>query len=414
MRNKEYQSTVDWLFKQFPAFQIIGQSAYKPTLENIQKLCDLIGNPEKKLRYVHIAGTNGKGSTASILASILTESNQVTALFTSPHLLDFRERIRVNGKKISEDEVVQFVHKIKSLQLDFKPSFFEISFAMALHHFEQKKCTICVIETGLGGRLDATNIIQPLLSIITNISLDHQSILGHSIAEIAYEKAGIIKNNIPVILGNSKKQEVVEVVVEKANRTKSDLFFADKIVLEKDIENFKLSLLGNYQTENLKTVIASMNILKNHFPDIEKNVQKGLDHLTENTGFYGRMQVISNHPLVIYDVSHNLEGIQKTIETIRQIDTQGKLHLLYGASNDKDISEIIKLFPNKNLHFTSFSSERSFNSQQLTEISLASKMNALVHDNPRNAIKFIKENASSNDVILVLGSFFLISDLLKD
>jgi dihydrofolate synthase/folylpolyglutamate synthase len=411
MLNNEYQKTIDWLFEQFPSYQLIGSKAYKPTLENISLLCEHLGNPEKKLKFIHIAGTNGKGSCSAMLASILTESGEKVGLFTSPHIIDFRERIRVNGQMITESEVINFVKKIKSFDLSFEPSFFEITFAMALVHFYNTKCTLCVIETGLGGRLDATNIIQPLVSLITNISLEHTHILGNTLEEIAGEKAGIIKPETPVVIGSSLK-ETEEVFIRKSSSLNAPIHFISNKIAP---TGYQLPLLGSYQNENLRSVLEVLSILqKDYGINVSSYIQSGLDHLSQNTGFFGRMQIIRHEPLVIFDVSHNLEGIRATLNHV-STGLNGELHILYGSSSDKDVEPILALFPDDSyLHLTSFRNARSLSPEQLTNLSRSAKGFSMIHTDAKKGLEIILSKVKKQDTVLVLGSFFLLSDLMSD
>lgn len=407
MVNKDYSKTIDWLFQQFPSYQAIGAAAYKPDLGNIIHLLDELGNPEKELRFIHIAGSNGKGSTSSLLASILKESGEKVGLFTSPHIQDFRERIRVNGELISEQSVIDFCRPFQSNQLQIEPSFFEITFAMALEHFKKEECTICVIETGLGGRLDATNCITPLLSVITNISLEHTQFLGNTLEEIAFEKAGIVKPSVPVIIGE-KTEETKDVFTKQAELKKSPIYWAEEFTSEK-IAAFPL--LGSYQRKNFRTVQCALEILiQNGFSITPDTIQRGLDHLTENTGFYGRMQLVSKEPNLILDVSHNADGIQKTLESIQHIN-QGQLHIVYGTSSDKNYEEIVDLFPSDaQLYFSTFTNLRSISIEQIEQLMDKKELNAKVFSNVKDAIKEAQLTANKEDTILVFGSFFLISD----
>jgi len=406
MQNKEYLSEINWLFQQFPSYQKIGSKAYKPTLDNIQKICDRIGNPKKELKFVHIAGSNGKGSTCSMLASILTESGSKVGLFTSPHIKDFSERIRINGECIPQQNVIDFILRIKKEPFDFSPSFFEVTFAMALQHFKKEKCDICIIETGLGGRLDATNIITPLLSVITNISLEHTAILGDTLEEIAVEKGGIIKNNTPVVIGRMNAN--ISSIFQRISSNKNSPLFSIKY---DKVKNYNLPLLGEYQKENLSTVLESLSQLKkNGFKTTSKSIQEGLNNLQKNTGFIGRLQLISKKPTLIFDVSHNMDGIRVTLETISKIKSKN-LHLVYGTSNDKNLAEIIQLFPKKsNYYFTEFDSERSM---QITEIKAITKdfpcTRKSYFKSPHNALDSAIKHSKEEDLILVFGSFFLIS-----
>jgi dihydrofolate synthase/folylpolyglutamate synthase len=407
MPNKSYQKAIDWLFTQFPSYQQIGASAYKPDLGNIIALCKLIGNPEKSLQFIHVAGSNGKGSTSSLLASVLTESGEKVGLFTSPHLVDFRERIRVNGEKISEENVVEFCDLIQRSEHEIAPSFFEITFAMALLQFLDKNCTICVIETGLGGRLDATNVIQPLVSVITNISLEHTQFLGNSIPEIAFEKAGIIKQHIPVLIGETHP-ESMGVFQKRARELDSKCILCEEIDQKND---YQLPLLGSYQKKNLHTVLCSLDILRSKgFNISEKSIVNGLNNVTKNTGIIGRMQVIAERPAIILDVSHNKDGIQKTLSDVIKMTT-GILHIVYGSSSDKDYESIVNLFPNHSKrYFCTFSNPRSLAVEQFKLLNEKSHESSPIFSNVKTAIEEVKLLAKEEDTILIFGSFFLISD----
>lgn len=407
MVNKEYLNTIEWLFQQFPSYQALGAAAYKPDLGNITHLLSELGNPEKELRFIHIAGSNGKGSTSSLLASILKESGEKVGLFTSPHIQDFRERIRVNGEMITEQSVINFCKPFQTNRLEIEPSFFEITFAMALEHFKKEACTICVIETGLGGRLDATNCITPLLTIITNISLEHTQFLGNTLKEIAFEKAGIIKPTVPIIIGETTS-ETKDVFAKQAELSKSSIHWAEDF---KSNEIYHLPLLGSYQRKNFKTVQCALEILiQKEFSITKESIQLGLDHLAENTGFYGRMQLISKEPDLILDVSHNVDGIKKTIESIQHIN-QGQLHIIYGTSSDKNYEEIVALFPSEaQLYFSTFTNIRSISIEQIEQLINKKGLKAKVFSNVKDAIKEAQLTANKEDTILVFGSFFLISD----
>ena len=414
MPDSQYQDTIDWLFKQFPSYQLIGSAAYKPTLENISMICEAIGNPQNDLRFIHIAGTNGKGSSSAMLASILTSSREKVGLFTSPHILDFRERIRVNGEMIPEKNVVDFVNRIQKIEFGFEPSFFEITFAMALDHFKRSSTTVCVIETGLGGRLDATNIIDPLACLITNISLEHTQILGDTIQQIAGEKAGIIKKDIPVVIGefNSDTSFVFE---QKARLENAPLYFAEKWISDERLRGFQIPLIGSYQLKNLKGVLCLLEVLKDQFPLIdEQRIQHGLDNISTNTGFFGRMQIMQHEPLVIFDVSHNLEGIRATLNHV-STGLKGELHILYGSSSDKDVEPILALFPDHaHLHLTCFHNARSLTLADLTKLSQVAKDPTMIHAEAKKSLEIILSKAKKEDTVLVLGSFFLLSDLLSE
>ncbi len=412
MHANSYEKTIEWLFQQFPSYQLIGSKAYKPTLENISKLCSLIGNPEKELRFIHIAGTNGKGSCSAMLASILKESGEKVGLFTSPHIKDFRERIRVNGEMINELDVVSFVEKIRSYDLDFEPSFFEITFAMALYYFSKSACSICVIETGLGGRLDATNIIRPLVCLITNISLEHTQILGNTLEEIAGEKAGIIKTDIPVVIGETRP-ETEQVFKDAAKSKNAPLYFANKIVSKDRVEQFNLPLLGFYQVNNLRSVLTVLKVLPSSFSEItDATIQSGLNNLYPNTGFFGRMQIMKRDPLLIFDVSHNIDGIKATLNYVSG-NLEGELYILYGSSSDKDVLSILQLLPDSaKLHLTCFNNQRSLSQKQLIDLAMKAGISAEIHSEAQKGLEVILSNAKAKDTVLVFGSFFLLSDLV--
>ncbi|MBI1837732.1 MAG: bifunctional folylpolyglutamate synthase/dihydrofolate synthase [Flavobacteriia bacterium] len=407
MQDSQYQETLDWLFQQFPAYQKVGASAYKPSLDNCLKLASFFGNPQDNLTFIHIAGTNGKGSTSSMLASILTETGMEVGLFTSPHIEDFRERIRVNGEMISEEEVIAFCDKIKKLNLDFEPSFFELTWVMALVHFCNKTTNVCVVETGLGGRLDATNIINPILSIITNIGLEHTLFLGNTLEQIAFEKAGIIKKSIPIILGESLP-ETLSVFQKKANECHATLLLAEKKKVK--ISAF-FPLLGDYQVKNYKSVETAIDYLNTiGFQITELSIEKGLKNLALNTGFRGRLQVMNQEPLTIMDVSHNYDGIKATLESILKIN-KGTLRIIYGTSSDKDIESIFSLFPKEaDYYFTEFTNERSAKLIQLMEKSKDFKLKSTFFLNPKEALKIAQTTVKKEDTILIFGSFFLLSD----
>lgn len=404
MLNK-YEKSIEWLFKQFPSFQNLGAEAYKPGLSNVISLLKSFDNPQDKLQFIHIAGTNGKGSTASFTASILTELGVKVGLFTSPHIFDFRERIRVNGKKIEEEEVISFCSKIKALKLDFEPSFFEITFVLSLVHFQAKNCSICVIETGLGGRLDATNCILPKISIITNIGMDHMKFLGNTLKEIALEKAGIIKENTTVVIGKTQ-HELKEIFTDIAKEKKAKIFFAD--------ENKKntIELYPAYQIENLQTALKTLELLS--YSISQEIIQKSICNLQKNTGHFARMTHINRNPTIILDVSHNEDGIKATLNALI-INPKGKLVVLLGSSNDKDINLHLNLFPeNTTIYLCTFTNERSRKFEEYQNLKNQNPKIKEVFEDVNLAIRKIKETLSKEDTLLVIGSFFLIADYEAD
>ena len=406
--NKDYKKETEWLFKQFPSYQKLGSIAYKPSVQNSLEIAKYLGNPQDKLKLIHVAGSNGKGSTCSILASILTEAGYKVGLFTSPHLKDFRERIRIDGACIPEQEVIQFIKRVKAEKFSLKPSFFEITFGMALSHFERNECDICIIETGLGGKLDATNIIMPLLSVITNISMEHTQFLGNSLEEIAMEKAGIIKPNVPVVLGqmNSKIQHLL---IKDAASKKSSCYVVEDSSIKKI---YKLPLLGNYQHENLRTAIQTIQVIeKFNFTINDQNIQKGLNNLIANTGFMGRLQIMEENPMVIFDVSHNADGIKATFDALMKLN-KNELYVVFGTSSDKNSLDIFNCLPKKaRYYFTEFSNKRSATLSELKSAASEHKYAfSKYYNSPQEALKEARSEASSLDLIVVLGSFFLISD----
>jgi len=330
-----YQETLDYLFKQLPMYQREGKTAYKKDLDNTLQLCKLLGNPEQKFKSIHIAGTNGKGSTAHMLAAIFQEAGYKTGLYTSPHLKDFRERVRIDGKMISEDNVVEFVKNNQTNFREVNPSFFEWTVALAFNHFAQNEVDIAIIETGLGGRLDSTNVITPELSIITNISYDHMDMLGETLPEIAKEKAGIIKEGVPVVIGNNSGQKAL--FLDRAFENKSLIYFADSL---KSNAELKSDLIGSYQKSNLKTVFQSWLVLRGlgwriSFPQLES----GLLKVKESTGLRGRWEILQENPLVIAETAHNEEGLKRSMMQLAETASNCK-HLVLGFVKGKDLKKL--------------------------------------------------------------------------
>lgn len=401
MLNK-YLESINWLFEQFPSYQFKGASAYKPGLENTISLLQAFNNPQEKLEFIHVAGTNGKGSTCSFLSSLLVEKGEKVGLFTSPHIYDFRERIRINGIEIDQEFVIDFCEKIKQLQPNFSPSFFEITLAMALCYFQQEKCSIVVLETGLGGRLDATNVIQPLISVITNIGVDHTQFLGETLEAIAFEKAGIIKNEKPIVIGE-RQIETTSVFEKKAQEQNASITFAQEFHFP-----FELNLVG-YQSKNLKTALVTLSLLS--YSIDENLVEKALKNLRRNSGLFGRMEIVQKNPTLILDVSHNKEGIKATLKSLK-LSENAKLTILFGASQDKAIEEMLSLFPkNAEIHLCTFKNQRSQPIERLQEIKERNLNIKAVHQEANLAIKELLPTLNKQDTLLVIGSFFLISDV---
>lgn len=403
---KTYQEAIDWLFEQFPAYQKVGISAYKPDLDNIISLCKQLKIDFNTLKCIHVAGTNGKGSTSNMLASIFTQKGYRTGLFTSPHISDFRERIRIGGIQISEQHVIDFCSEIQQLKLEVAPSFFEITWALALRYFITEKCDYCIIETGLGGRLDATNILSPILSVITNIGLDHVAILGDSLEKIAFEKAGIIKFKTPVVIGESLP-ETKRIFQVSAAANQAPLFWAEDLPIEVPFHFPK----NSYQWINERTVRTAIRALNLNFSDAD--IAEGLLHVNKNTGFRGRFEILETSPLTVLDVAHNVDGIRQVLKTIEPLN-HGKLHVIYGTSADKDLAQIIALFPSDSqFYFTPFSNERSAKIENLKQIADQLKLKSLYFDNVHDAFSEAQHSANKKDTILITGSFFLISDFFE-
>ena len=400
MRNK-YKQTIDWLFKQFPSYQEIGAEAYKPGLERVEKLLNTYSNPHLKTKTIHVAGTNGKGSTCSFIASILTEKGEKVGLFTSPHIFDFKERIRINGTTISEEDVVTFCTKLREIELPFQPSFFEITFVMAMEYFAAQNCTYAIIETGLGGRLDATNVVQPLLSIITNIGLDHQNFLGNTIEAIAAEKAGIIKNKVPVFVAE-ETAETKNIFLNHALEKQTSIQFLVPTYT-------KVDGIANYQQTNLQTAIQGLSVIGIEANDAE--VSLALRNLYENTGLFGRFQEIQKQPQIIIDAAHNEAGIKILLKELQQTPHE-KLKFIVGSSGDKDLKKLISNLPSTSeINLCVFKNERSTTYNELSE--LAAEIGAVnkVYKEINAAINEIVSDTLYNETIIICGSFFLISDI---
>ncbi|MDB3904954.1 Mur ligase family protein [Crocinitomicaceae bacterium] len=364
------------------------------------KLLSLFDIDFEKLQYIHVAGTNGKGSVCSVTASLLTEQNHKVGLFTSPHLFDFRERMRVNGAMISEQEVVDFCEIIRSTKLNFKPSFFEITFVMAIRHFINQECDYVVLETGMGGRLDATNVVKPLISVITNIGLDHQQYLGNTLKAIAKEKAGIIKEQTPVVIG--KKQDEVYAVFEQISSDKKAPIHIAK-------ESYADSKLPKYQLENVNTAISALSEL--NIECSEEVIQKSLSNLYKNTGYQKRMEIVQDKPTIILDASHNKDGLEITLNEVRD-KYKGEIHCIFGSSKEREInSSFMNVFKSTQLYFCTFSNERSKTIEDWNNINSTLNQSIEIHEDINELFSEVRSKLSPNDALLVTGSFFLLSDL---
>lgn len=395
-----YSEAISWLFKQFPSYQEKGASAYKPGLERISYLLGIFENPQENQTYIHVAGTNGKGSTCAYINSILIEKGRKVGLFTSPHLFDFRERIKINGVMIGEEEVLHFCRAIKSAELMIKPSFFEITFAMALVHFKNNNCEIAVIETGLGGRLDASNVINPILSIITPIALDHQQFLGDTLEEIASEKAGIIKENIPVLINNDN-ESIRNLLVQVANQRNSPVHFPRQLDLP-----FQLPM---YQLSNLNTAIEAVKIIDKECTSA--TINQALVNLQKNSGHFGRFQILQQNPTLIADVSHNPAGMKATIEAVEALGHK-KNSFILGSSQDKPILDLLHLIPkHAELYLCAFKNERSMKISDLKMIKEQIPQVKKVFEEVNEALREVLRLSNKEDLIVITGSFFLIADL---
>ena len=395
-----YQDKVEWLFNQFPVFQKVGEVAYKPTLDNTLKLVQILEVPIDEMEFVHVAGTNGKGTTCSIIASGLTISRKKVGLFTSPHIKDFRERIRINGKMISEEKIVEYINLFQNTKFNFSPSFFEMTWAMALAYFYESKCDIVVVETGLGGRLDATNIISPVLSVITNIGLEHVNILGDTRAKIAFEKAGIIKANTPVIIGESDN-EIASVFINKAKEQNAPIEFLKQ---KTDSSTFET---------NKRLAFLALEYLLPGNSSIDEVKSKAIEQLYENTGLYGRNHIFSKEPLIIMDAAHNLMAIQRLINEILNAYPDKKVRVLYGASNDKDLKKILPLFPPEwTYYFTEFNSKRSTTVEEFKALEEIRPLHVEYFKSVKTAFEAAQAVQSENTILIVFGSFFLLEEII--
>ncbi|MFN8238790.1 MAG: folylpolyglutamate synthase/dihydrofolate synthase family protein [Chitinophagales bacterium] len=425
-----YAETLEYLYEKLPMFSRIGDAAIKKDLTNTIALCAFLDNPHQKIKTIHIAGTNGKGSVAHMLASVLQEAGYKTGLYTSPHLKDFRERIKINGKPCSEKFVIRFTEKIQPMIDELKPSFFEITVAMAFDFFAKEKVDIAIIETGLGGRLDSTNIITPVLSVITNISFDHQHLLGNSLKEIAEEKAGIIKPTIPVVVGR-KHPETDEVFVKKATGLYTSVFFTQDwvkhtkvistpnflvvdVVIDEVHYNVCCDLHAAYQEENIKTVLLALHLLNKYrlLALTEKALQIGFSKVKENTQLMGRWQIMEHHPKVVADVGHNEDGIRKILEQLKS-EKYKQLHIVLGAVKDKDIHKILALLPKEALYyFTEPPLPRKLPVEDLYQSAQLYSLRGDIFPHPKDALGVAKSKAADDDLILVLGSFFVVGEII--
>ncbi len=404
-----YQETINWMFNQLPMYQLQGASAYKKDLTNTHLLIAHLHHPQEKLKCIHVAGTNGKGSTSHMLASILQEAGYKVGLYTSPHLKDFRERIKINGKDISEEFVTDFINEHKSFFESNDMSFFEMTVGLAFDYFAKEKVDIAVVEVGMGGRLDATNIITPLVSVITNIGLDHTQFLGNTLEAVAFEKAGIIKPNIPVIIGEYTP-ETKPVFLAKAKECNSEIYFAADLISE----TYPSDLIGDYQIHNKKTVLQTVSILnsQNEFKITPENTKFGLLNVVKNTGLQGRWQQLNAFPKVICDTAHNKNGLEIVLNQIQKEDFD-TLHIVLGVVNDKDLDEILPLFPKKAIYyFCKPNIPRGLDVLVLKQKAATFELKGEVYNYVSEAYKRAIENSAKSDFIYIGGSTFVVAEIL--
>ena len=395
------------MYDKLPMYQNIGASAYKKDLSNIRLICDHLGNPQNNLKSIHVGGTNGKGSCSHMLSSVLQQSGYKVGLYTSPHLSDFRERIKINGKMISKDYVSKFMNKNFYFFESSNLSFFEMTVGLAFYYFSDKKVDIAIIEVGMGGRLDSTNIINPLISVITNISIDHTKFLGSNISEIAIEKAGIIKNNTPVIIGETQ-QKIKSIFNDIASSKKSNIYFADNF----KYQHFNCDLKGDYQKKNIKTVLKTIEILKNKFNISNNHVYNGLNNVTRNTGLKGRWQVLKLDPTIICDTAHNEAAIKEVVIQLKKLNCS-TLHFIIGFSDDKNIHEISKIFPkNSKYYFVKPNVNKGLESNKLKRIFQSNNRFGESFKSVSQALNHINNSCDKKDVIFIGGSTFVVAEVV--
>ena len=428
----QYKEVLDFLFSQLPMYQRTGAIAYKANLDNTHKLDTYFNHPHTKFKTIHVAGTNGKGSVSHSIASILYEAGYKVGLYTSPHLKDFRERIKINGICISENEVVDFVEKHQTFIAELQPSFFEMTVAMAFHYFEKQKVDVAVIEVGLGGRLDSTNIILPQCTVITNIGLDHTALLGDTIEKIAIEKAGTIKANTPVVIGETN--ETTKLIFDKiAQDNSAPIFYADKeysipvamngvdasqiLQIYKDnvlhYPDLKLDLLGKYQQKNIKTILKTIDVLNvGNFKIARKDIYAGVNHVVANTGLMGRWQILGANPAIICDTGHNAEGVSELVEQLAHTPYKNLL-MVWGMVNDKDIDKVLQILPKEaDYYFAKADIPRGLDAELLKNQAQKYGLKGDNYLSVGEALRKAKKNAGPNDLIFIGGSTFIVAEVL--
>jgi dihydrofolate synthase/folylpolyglutamate synthase len=406
-----YQETLDWLFTQLPMYQRVGKAAYKANLDNTLVLMDILDSPQLGFKSIHVAGTNGKGSSAHMLAAIFQEAGYKTGLYTSPHLIDFRERIRINGEMIPQKAVVTFVDTFKSKFEALGLSFFEMTVGLAFDHFRNEKVDIAIVEVGMGGRLDSTNIIRPELSLITHIGLDHTQFLGDSLALIAREKAGIIKKEIPVVI-SEKQAETSAVFTEIAQTKQAPLFFASEHVSSARLQ-IELDLLGDYQKQNLSGVLCAVDQLELQGWHLKGHIKKALKNVSGLTGLRGRWEIMNKRPLTICDTGHNETGVQALIDQIKKQSFR-QLHIVWGMVGDKSIHDIINKLPTSALYyFTQASIPRAMDAHALKHEALRFGLAGKAYADVASAVKAAQKATMTDDLIFIGGSTFVVADYLR-
>lgn len=403
-----YQDTVNWMFKQLPMYQNQGKSAYRANLDNIILLSDYLNHPEKNFKSIHVAGTNGKGSTSHMLASILQEAGYKVGLYTSPHLKDYRERIKINGKEVEENFVIDFVEKHREFFESHSLSFFEMTVGMAFNYFSKENVDIAIVEVGMGGRLDSTNIITPLISVITNIGLDHTQYLGTTLEAIAVEKGGIIKPNIPVVIGETQP-ETKDVFIQISKLNQSEIYFADKV----NFKVFESDLKGNYQQKNIKTVLQTIDIIPNNLFEItQAHIKIGLLNVIKNTGLIGRWQILQEQPKIICDTAHNKEGLTYVVNQLKD-ENYEQLHMVFGVVNDKDVASILPLLPKNTLYYLCKPNiPRGLDAEELQHLFLLNGFISTSYPSVAKALDAAKKHAKKDDLIYVGGSTFVVAEII--
>lgn len=402
-----YSQTLEWMFAQLPMYQKIGAAAHTKDLKNTHILMEHLAHPESKFKSIHVGGTNGKGSTSSLLASVLQEAGYKVGLYTSPHLKDFRERIRINGAMIPEEKVTEFISQNKTFLENNNLSFFEMTVGLAFQYFADQNVDVALIEVGLGGRLDSTNIITPLVSVITNIGWDHMNMLGNTLPEIAAEKAGIIKPNVPVVIGEYV-DETKPVFIQKANQENAPIWFASDILWS----NIDSALLGDYQIHNKKTALTALNVLKIHFTISQQHIIDGFKNVIINTNFAGRWQTLGQNPLIIADTAHNKDGLELVMAQVKKQKFK-QLHFVFGVVNDKDLDSIIHLLPTNAIYYIAKPNvPRGLEVQKLAIVMEQHNFNFQTFNSIPEAYAAAKNQAKPEDMIYVGGSTFVVAEVI--